>query len=136
MRSPRRRPARLALAATCATLLFPLTVAAPANAASWTTLSDVDGAAPQACKVPADGRAVKVRVRVVNGSSQTADATFVVMRGATTTGRTAFSTVPGQTTSVRVLRVPDPRTHTFGFGLSTPDGGLGDTDALGYVRRC
>ncbi|VXB29812.1 hypothetical protein [Nocardioides sp. AX2bis] len=140
MRTPRRpayRLAALAVTAASAGMLLPLAVVAPAAAASWTTLADVDGARPQACKVPAEeGRAVKVRVRLVNQSPQTADATFTVRRGGSLVDRTRFSTEAGQTTAVRVLRVPDPRTHVFGYGLSTPDGGLGDTDALSYIGRC
>lgn len=136
-RLPARRLPLLAVAVVCSATLIPISTASTASAASWTTLSGVDGAAPQACKVPVgDGRAFKVRTRLVNRSSQTAQATFTVRRGGSLVDRARFSTEPGQTTAVKVVRVPDARTHRLGYGFSTPDGGLGDIDALGLLRRC
>ncbi len=137
MRSPGRRPTCLALVGACAAVVLPLGIAPPASAASWTTLANVDGARPQACKIPAaEGRSVKIRVRQVNGSPEVVTTSFSVTRDGRTVSRVQMRMQPGQTSAVRVLRLPDTRTHQFGFGLSTDEGGLGDTDALRYTGRC
>ena len=124
--------------AAAGAVLLPLGLAGPAHAATWTTVAHAGGARAQACKVSVDdGRAWRIRVRLVNRSQETATASFSVTRNGTRlVDRVQIRKKAGQVSSTRRLTIPNRKNHRLSVGVSTAGGALGDTDILAVVGRC
>ena len=115
-----------------------IVTAAPAQAAaSWQTLSTIEDARHQACKVPvSDGTAWRVRLRVVNRNDFGVQGRATVLDGSTTTDRTwtaaAWRAATRPTGAVRAGR--GDRRHGAHFGAEGFGGG--GTFRVADIRRC
>ena len=118
-------------------LVLLVALAGPAAAASWTTVLKVSGARSQACKVPIqDGKAWRVKVRLVNRGNERVNASYSVYQGAKVVDRASLAARPGQATKVRSVVIRRGGSQTLGAGMSTADGGLGDSNVLAGIGRC
>lgn len=124
--------------AAAGAVLLPLGLAGPAHAASWTTVANAGGARAQACKVSIDnGKAWRIRVRLVNRSQETAKASFSVTKnGSQLIDRVQIRKKSGQVSATKRLTISNRKSYTLSVGVSTAGGALGDTDILSVVGRC
>ncbi len=144
---PVRRPARLSArpsrhlaavaGATTLGLAAAVLTAAPATAApSWATLSELENATLQACKVSVDdGNAWRVRLRLRNGNDYRVRSTVTALRGGEETDRVWKSGwVRGGDTQTGQLRIGTGRAWDLSFSVGADQFGGGGT--VSDVRRC
>ncbi|WP_205474284.1 hypothetical protein [Nocardioides sp. SYSU D00038] len=134
--SPRRLvpTGLLAVAALLASSL----VAAPAQAAGWTTLFRIHGAKSQACKVSIDGgRAWRVRVRLVNDSAHAHLSEYAVQVDGREVRRIGFRTAPRRTSATKTIDVVRNGRQVLVGGIGELTGeGLGSDVGMGQISRC
>jgi len=130
------RTAGLAVLALGATLS---TVGPAAAANDWGTLSELDDAKLQACKVSADGGdAWKIKLRVKNGNGYRVKSTARVFDdGAATDSRWASGWVRrGDTSPVGSVTMGRGSAWTVSFSLSADQLGGGGEKGSGSIDRC
>ena len=137
----RRSTCRTAGLAAAAALALSLATAGPAAAADdWGTLDRIGHSRLQACKVPVDGEAWRIRLRVRTTDEGGAKGSLRVYRGYEPTDRRWRSGhVPADSTSeVGSVRVPRG-THRWLFSTSVETSG-GGSSSFGFsavdVNRC
>jgi len=134
-----RLPARATGLAAALGLAATLLTAAPASAApDWETLSRLDEARLQACKVPVDGGdAWRVRLRLRNGNDYRVKSTVTVLRGGNATDRRWRSGwVPSGEGEAGAVRAGTGAGWQLSFSVSADELGGGGTRSVSSVGRC
>jgi hypothetical protein len=137
--SQTRLPARAAGLAATLGLAAALLTAAPAVAApDWGTLSSLDDAKLQACKVSVDdGDAWRVRLRVKNGNDYRVRSVVTVHRGGNATDRVWRSGwVAGGGTESGQVRTGTGAVWDLVYSLSADELGGGGTTSVSALGRC